>query len=97
MLSESRGDQIDVWIVNDSNYMTQLLSDLISVNNIQVSETARDGAEALRKLATKKPDVIPITKGSNGDIIANAYVTPDQVSIVINDHIGLNPETPDPM
>ena len=43
---------------------------------------------------TKRPEVIPITKGSNGDIIANAYVTPDQVSIVINDHIGLNPETP---
>lgn len=51
-------DQIDVWIVNDSKYMTQLLSDLVSKNNIKVTNTARDGAEALRKLNSKKPDVI---------------------------------------
>jgi two-component system chemotaxis response regulator CheB len=51
-------DQIDVWIVNDSKYMTQLLSDLVSKNNIKVTNTARDGAEALRKLNSQKPDVI---------------------------------------
>ena len=39
-------------------------------------------------------DSIPITKGSNGDVIANAYVTPEQVSIVLNENIGLDPETP---
>ena len=58
MMTKSVSDQIDVWIVNDSKYMTQLLSDLVSKNNIRVTNTARDGAEALRKLATKKPDVI---------------------------------------
>jgi len=42
----------------------------------------------------KKSEPIPITKGANGNIIANAYVTPEQVSIVINDGIGLDPETP---
>jgi len=42
----------------------------------------------------KKSEPIPITKGTNGNIIANAYVTPEQVTIVINDDIGLDPETP---
>ena len=51
-------DQIDVWIVNDSKYMTQLLTDLVTEKNIKVSTTARDGADALRKLSVKKPDVI---------------------------------------
>jgi two-component system, chemotaxis family, protein-glutamate methylesterase/glutaminase len=58
MMVKSIEDQIDVWIVNDSKYMTQLLSDLVSKNNIRVTNTARDGAEALRKLTSKKPDVI---------------------------------------
>ena len=57
-MTKSVEDQIDVWIVNDSKYMTQLLSDLISKDNIKVTNTARDGAEALRKLSTNKPDVI---------------------------------------
>lgn len=58
MMIKSVEDQIDVWIVNDSKYMTQLLSDLVSKNNIKVTNTARDGAEALRKLNSQKPDVI---------------------------------------
>ena len=58
MMAKSVEDQIDVWIVNDSKYMTQLLTDLVSVKNIVVSSTSRDGADALRKLSIKKPDVI---------------------------------------
>ena len=57
-MTKSVEDQIDVWIVNDSKYMTQLLSDLVSKDNIKVTNTARDGAEALRKLNANKPDVI---------------------------------------
>jgi hypothetical protein len=37
---------------------------------------------------------IPITSGSDGKIIANAYITPDQVSIVLEDNIGINADTP---
>jgi len=58
MMVKSVEDQIDVWIVNDSKYMIQLLSNLVSKNNIKVTNTSRDGAEALRKLNHKKPDVI---------------------------------------
>jgi hypothetical protein len=37
MMVKSVEDQIDVWIVNDSKYMTNLLSDLVSKNNIKVT------------------------------------------------------------
>jgi two-component system chemotaxis response regulator CheB len=58
MMTKSIEDKIDVWIVNDSKYMTKMLTDIVNTEKIQVTGTARDGAEALRKLATKKPDVI---------------------------------------
>ena len=58
MMTKSIEDKIDVWIVNDSKYMTKMLTDIVNTEKIQVTSTARDGAEALRKLATKKPDVI---------------------------------------
>jgi len=37
---------------------------------------------------------IPLTKGSEGEVIANAYVTPNQVSIILNEEIGVNDDTP---
>jgi hypothetical protein len=44
--------------------------------------------------SVKSQSAIPITKSSDGSIIANAYVTPEQVSIVLEDGIGLESETP---
>ncbi len=45
---------------------------------------------------TKKPEdnSIPIKRVGDGKIIANAYVTPDQVSIVLDDEIEINEDTP---
>ena len=37
---------------------------------------------------------IPITSGSDGKIIANAYITPDQVSIILADNMEINVDTP---
>ncbi len=44
----------------------------------------------------KKPEEnsIPIKRVSDGKIIANAYVTPDQVSIVLDDEIEISDDTP---
>ena len=42
----------------------------------------------------KSQPPIPITKSSDGSIIANAYVSPEQVSIVLENDIGLEVETP---
>lgn len=41
-----------------------------------------------------KESTVPITKGVDGPVIANAYVTPDQVSIVLETDVGLHVETP---
>ena len=44
------------------------------------------------------PDIeknsIPIKRGNNGELIANAYVTEDKVSIVLDDEIELSVDTP---
>ncbi len=37
---------------------------------------------------------IPITSGNDGKIIANAYITPDQVSIVLEENMEINADTP---
>ena len=37
---------------------------------------------------------IPIKKNKDGEVIANAIVTPEQVSIILNEGIGLTDETP---
>ncbi len=37
---------------------------------------------------------IPITKNSDGSIIANAFVTNDKVSIILEENVTLDPETP---
>ena len=44
----------------------------------------------------KKPEEnsIPIKRASDGKVIANAYVTPDQVSIVLDDEIEISDDTP---
>ena len=59
MSTQTIETQIDVMIVNDSPYMTKFLSDILKSNsNINVSNTSRDGADALRKLKSHRPDVI---------------------------------------
>lgn len=49
------------------------------------------------KVETKEIPVensIPIKRGNDGKIIANAYVTPEQVSIVLDNEIIINADTP---
>jgi hypothetical protein len=40
------------------------------------------------------PESIPIKKNKDGEIIANAFVTPEQISIILNEGIGLTDEMP---
>ncbi|WP_371503807.1 chemotaxis-specific protein-glutamate methyltransferase CheB [Nitrosopumilus adriaticus] len=55
---EQQLKSIKVGIINDSNLMRKYISDLISVEGIEVSLTATDGENALTKVFRKKPDVI---------------------------------------
>jgi len=48
----------------------------------------------VKSQSEEKPESIPIKKNKDGEIIANAFVTPEQVSIILNDGIGLTDEIP---
>ncbi|WIF94658.1 protein-glutamate methylesterase/protein-glutamine glutaminase [Caminicella sporogenes] len=53
--------KIRVLVVDDSAFMRKVLSDIISTNeNIEVVGTARNGKEAIEKIADLKPDVVTL-------------------------------------
>ena len=71
----------------------ELLEKNLSVLNSIIKQSSFTKASMLEP-SKKDESVIPITKSGDGTLIANAYVTPDQVSIVLEQGIGLNEETP---
>jgi hypothetical protein len=68
----------------------------LSILNLILKQSSFTKASLLdsKTLSVKSQTPIPITKTSDGSIIANAYVTPEQVSIVLEDDVGLESETP---
>lgn len=57
-MMEQKLKPIDVWVINDSNYMRKFITDIITSDDIHVSNYATDGHDALQKLSVRKPDVI---------------------------------------
>ena len=74
----------------------ELLEKNLSILNQLVKQSSFTKASLLESSTEKQKTEsgIPITKNSDGSVIANAYVTPEQVSIIMEDNIGLQPETP---
>lgn len=67
----------------------------LGILNSVLKESSFTKASDLNTKQTKSNSTkIPLTRGSSGEIIANAYVTPTQVSIVLNDDIDLDENTP---
>jgi len=68
----------------------------LTVLNVILKQSSFTKASLLEASATSKKSEspIPITKTSDGSVIANAYVTPEQVSIILEEGVGLQPETP---
>lgn len=63
-----------------------------AIKQVKTSESSKNiSIEPTEKLETKR---IPITGGSDGKIIANAYITPDQVSIILAENMEINADTP---
>ena len=52
--------------------------------------------EIVENIEVSKPveNSIPIKRGNDGKIIANAYVTPEQVSIILDEQVLINADTP---
>jgi hypothetical protein len=88
-------DQITTQIEQHKVEIENLEKNLRVLNLIikQSSFTKASSLGTTPKL-TKSDYSIPITKGDDGSVIANAYVTSEQVSIVLDESVGLNDETP---
>ena len=80
-----------------------MLEKNLTILDLTLKESSFTKASELgraKKVPTKEvpqkltEDSIPIKQGNDGKIIANAYVTPDQVSIVLDDDVEINAETP---
>jgi len=57
-------------------------------------EIIKNVEESIESIKTSVEESIPIKRGSDGKIIANAYVTPDQVSIILDEQVMINVDTP---
>jgi hypothetical protein len=81
----------------------ELLEKNITILDLVLKESSFTKASALSTVKTVEPTTnddklkersIPITSGNDGKIIANAFITPDQVSIVLEDNMEINADTP---
>lgn len=74
----------------------EMLEKNLNILNLTLKESSFTKASELssNKAKTDSTTSIPITKGSSGEVIANAYVTSDKVSIVLNEEVGLDADTP---
>ena len=72
------------------------LIDRVVKNSSFTKASALPRTEEQNKITEEKtkPESIPIKKNKNGEIIANAFVTPEQISIILNENIGLTDEIP---
>ncbi len=88
-------DRISQQIEKHKEEIEILEKNLSILNEIlkQSSFTKASLIETTKEKQKSEP-VIPIIKTSDGSVIANAYVTPEQVSIVMEENIQLQPETP---
>ena len=77
------------------NYQDEidLLEKNLSVLNLFIKDSSFTKASSLN-IKSKEENSIPITRGADGEVIANAFVTPEQVSIVLKDEFGIDVETP---
>lgn len=68
----------------------------LTILNVVLKQSSFTKASLLeaQTTSTKSESPIPLTKTSDGSVIANAYVTPEQVSIILEDGVGLQPEIP---
>lgn len=78
----------------------EMLEKNLTILDLVLKESSFTKASQLGKNKVKNPEKkssdssIPITRGSDGKVIANAFVTPDQVSIVLDNEIEINADTP---
>lgn len=60
----------------------------------QLTSTEKIEPQKIKESVKEVQNSIPITQGKDGKVIANAFVTPEQVSIVLDDNVEINADTP---
>ena len=60
----------------------------------QLTTTEKVEHQKTTEPTKKVENSIPITQGKDGKVIANAFVTPEQVSIVLDDDVEINADIP---
>lgn len=79
--------------IKDSSFTKASSLKIESKNDEKDSSFTKDPSSKIESKSDEK-DSIPITKGVDGEIIANAYVTPEKVSIVLKNELGFDFDTP---
>ena len=79
--------------LKDSSFTkaSQLETKKVEIQNKTEKVEIQNKTENTKKL---EENSIPIKRVSDGKIIANAYVTPEQVSIILDDEIEISDDTP---
>ncbi len=57
-------------------------------------ELKEEKIEVKEEKNEEKPESIQIKKNKDGEVIANAFVTPEKISIILSEGIGLTDEIP---
>jgi len=79
--------------INKHKEEIELLEKTLNILNLILKQSSFAKASTLSSNDEQK-ETIPITNGTNGEVIAKAFVTSDQVSIVLNEGIQLDADTP---
>ena len=60
----------------------------------EVKSEKEEPVVVIKEEKENNPDSIQIKKNKDGEVIANAFVTPEKISIILNEGIGLTDEIP---
>lgn len=85
---------LDIILKESSFTKASQLATTSSTKEPKIQEERRGIKEKDKQLQAQQTNSIPITQGNDGKVIANAYVTAEQVSIVLDDGVEINADTP---
>ena len=61
---------------------------------VDIATVTKEAEEEKIEVKEEKAESIQIKKNKDGEVIANAFVTPEKISIILNEGIGLTDEIP---
>ena len=83
---------LDLILKESSFTKASQLATSSSTREPEIQEESQEIKE--KQQQAQQTNSIPITQGNDGKVIANAYVTAEQVSIVLDDDVEINADTP---